>query len=384
MSADDLDQLVDTLVFNSRYYLRSTRHRRNRLRSFLRSPAMSTTTTTTPTTTTTTTTTAATQLMRMAHSSQSMIQSKFTGFVPVGVANRDQLMAYDVNRWLCDAETRAQVKSITDDILLIKEAKLAVSSEFGDACRVLNTGRMNQITDYSEFKEKCLKFWRPAAERDRFHALSNFLSVAYDTSLGIFASNLESARMRIIQDLQEDSLFVKGDAASWAAGARAEETLVSLSDIVNYISWGVIFKAAPPSLREALRKVELKFTDDYLDILSSAQSEMIKTEKGVKLELSNFVGRQGRKQDHREQNQRRNGKSQYSVKCFRCEKLGHMARDCVVSLRCRYCKKTGHIASKCFAAKGQSKNNTAGKSDKDVSKGSGSYAEATVGENKSS
>ena len=384
MSADELDHLVDTLDYNSRYYLRATRNRRNRLTSFLRSSVMSTTTTTTPTTTTTTTTTAASQLMRMAHSSQSMIQSKFTGYVPVGVPHRDQLMAYDVNRWLCDAETRAQVKSITDDILLIKEAKLAVSSEFGDACRVLNTGRMNEITVYTEFKDKCLKFWRPASERDRFHALSNFLSVAYDTSLGIFASNLESARMRILQDLTEDSSFAKGDAASWAAGARSAETLVSLSDIVNYISWGVIFKAAPPSLREALRKVDLKFTDDYLDILSSAQSEMIKTERGAKLEMSAFVSKHTRKQEQREQTPRRNGKPQYSVRCFRCEKLGHMAKDCIVSLKCKFCKKNGHIASRCYAAKGQNRGNTASKSDKEVSKGSSNYAEATVGENESS
>ena len=302
----------------------------------------------------------------LAHSSRSLIQSKFCGYVPEGVPNRDQMMAYDVNRWLCDAETRAQVKGITDDILLIKEAKLAVSSEHGDASRVLNTGRMNEVTSYREFRDKCLKFWRPASERDRFHALMNFLSVQYNQSLGIFASDLESARMRILQDLNEDTSFSKGNASTWAAGARASETLVSLNDIINYISWGVIFKAAPPTLREALRKVELKFTHDYLDILSSAQSEMIKSEKGVKLEMSTFVNKHTRNQGKSENVQKKN-KTQNVARCYRCEKPGHRIKDCVVKLRCSFCKKNGHIASKCFEAKGQSKGKNSSKSDNGAS-----------------
>ena len=116
-------------------------------------------------------------------------------------------MSYDVNRWLCDSETRASVKQITDDSLKIREAKLAVHPEYGDACRVLNTGRMNECRDYETFKSKCLKLWRPANESDRYLALSQFLSVTYDKSLGIFASNLESARTGILRDLLEDPDF---------------------------------------------------------------------------------------------------------------------------------------------------------------------------------
>ena len=264
-------------------------------------------------------------------------------------------MSYDVNRWLCDAETRSVVKGVTDDALKIHEAKLSVSAEYGDACRVLNTGRMNTIRDYQVFKDKCLKFWRPASERDRFLALSQFLSVEYDSSLGIFASNLEAARSGIIQDLEEDSSFEQGNAAHWASSNRRSETLVALEDVLSYISWGVIFKAAPPALREALRKVSLTFSDDYIDILSEAQGEMLKIENKVKVEMSAFATKKQRKFENRQNNRKSNFRKKTTSRCFNCNKIGHFSKECRQLLQCSSCNKRGHLASNCYAAKKQDK-----------------------------
>ena len=367
MSTNEFQRLVDELDLNTRYDLRRTADRRSRLDSFLRSQHTSTFGMAPPHTPTTPPppsppppqTHTQQQLYMLAQSARSVNMAKFTGFVPEGVPNRIQLMSYDVNRWLCDTETRCHVRNITNDVLMIKEAKSAVSTDFGDASLVLNTGRMNEITVYADFKSKCLKFWRCASERDRYHALSDFLSVEYDRSMGIFAGNLEKARTRILQDLNGDTAFTKGDAAAWAAGTRSSEILVSLDEVVNYFSWGVLFKAAPPSFREALRKVDVKYTDDYIDIISSVQSEMLKSDKGVKLEVAAYAS--GRVRRYENSSHSSSSRKQFTpnkskgVTCYRCEKSGHISKDCHVSVKCSFCNKSGHLANKCFAAKKQNK-----------------------------
>ena len=374
MSAEELHDIISSLDLNTRYNLRRTAVRRARLAEFLATrhtpnTNMSNTPPATPSQTPT-----QQQLYMIAQSTRSLPVARFTGYVPEGVPNRLQLMSYDVNRWLCDAETRCTVKGITDDVLKIKEAKLAVSSDFGDASVVLNTGRMNEIVSYAEFKSKCLKFWRCASERDRYHALSDFLSVEYNQSMGIFAGDLERARSRILQDLQGDSSFEKGNAASWAAGSRSSEILVSLEEAMNYFSWGVLFKAAPPSFREALRKIDINFTDDYIDILSSVQSEMYKSDKRMQIEVAAYASSKEKKQEAASSNS--SDRKQYSsssnrkVICYRCEKPGHISRNCNVAVKCSFCNKLGHIANRCFAAKKKNsktfKNSKAHKSNSNV------------------
>ena len=355
MSAEELRALIEALDLNPRYNLRRTEDRLDRLRTFLSSTdldsvGMPATPPRQPSPT-------RQQLFMMAQAERSIPASRFTGYVPEGHPKRDQLMSFDVNRWLCEAETRCTVKGIVDDILKIKEAKLTVASDVGDACIVLNTGRMNEIKKYDEFKAKCLKFWRPASERDRYHALSDFLSVDFDKSMGVLAGNLERARSRILQDLKGDTSFNKGTAADWTSASRGNEILVSLDEVINYFSWGVLFKAVPPSFREALRKVEVKYTDDYMDILSAVQSEMLKTEKTVSIEVSAVADRSVRSKEYTNSAVRKSSspKSQGSVKCYRCEKIGHIKSECRVKLTCTFCKKEGHISSRCFAAKKQNK-----------------------------
>ena len=380
-SDESLSQLLNELDINSRYQLRRTNDRDRRLRQFLSDTMCNTTVSTSSTTTTTTSTpststTTTTSTMSHTHTTPTAwITSKFCGYIPEGVPNREQMLAYDVNRWLCDTETRCLVKGITDDRLKIREAKLSVNTEYGDACRVLNIGRLNEISDYSLFKSKCLKFWRPASEKDRFLALSHFLTVSYDKSLGIFASNLEAARSGIIQDLTEDSSFQKGTAGEWAASSRSDEMLVSLNDVINYISWGVIFKTVPPSFRDALRKSDLSFSQDYIDILSEVQQELIKTDK-FRIELSAHATNKQDRTQYRKQEGRNNGAnnsgsqnktfhakdSGNALKCYTCGRLGHMSKYCKSKLVCTYCKKTGHVVNKCYALQRKNKSGNASSS----------------------
>ena len=79
-----------------------------------------------------------------------------------------------MNRWSADTHTRIAAKGIQDPILKIREAKLAVNPDVGDATQVVNTGRMAEMTDFELFKDKCLRLWRPPGEKDRYLALQYF------------------------------------------------------------------------------------------------------------------------------------------------------------------------------------------------------------------
>ena len=115
----------------------------------------------------------------------------------------------------------------------------------------------------------------------------------------------------------------------------------------------MLFKAVPPSHREALRKVEVMYNEDFVDILSSVQSELCKKEKSVNIEMSAHASM---KKEYGSNNVRKSYHSQKSqIRCYRCEKIGHISRECRVKIKCSFCNKPGHLVTHCFAAKKQNK-----------------------------
>ena len=109
-----------------------------------------------------------------------------------------------------------------------------------EALRV-NTGRMCNIQDFQVFKDKCLRLWRPPEEKDRHLALQQFLSVKRTDTVGSYISDIEKSRSEIISDLQSHREFMMGSAEDWVASGR-HDVLVSLEEILNYISWGTIYQ----------------------------------------------------------------------------------------------------------------------------------------------
>ena len=358
-----LRDLIDSLDLHPRYSLRRTDSRRRRLLESLDlsnpSPNMAPTTTNTPTTTTTTTTT--TSLTSPTQCSQLYgITVKFCGNVPDGTPNKAKLESYTVQRWLQDTATRIAAKGITNSALMIREAKLAVDPDVGDACRVLNTGRMCEIENFDIFKDKCLKLWRPPEEKDRFLALMQFLSVKRQDTLGTYISDIEKGRQDILADLKADNNFFQGTAQEWVNSQRSD-ILVSLDEVLNYTSWGIIYQDSSPLWRKAFRKIKSQFTDDYLELLANMQSEVSKLEKSPQVELSAFADdapsgqrasrpdrqrdSQGRRDNwpggarpktNRNQNEPQQNKSQRSGSsqnfpryvCHSCSRQGHIARFC--------------------------------------------------------
>ena len=94
-----------------------------------------------------------------------------------------------------------------------------------------------------------------------------------------------------------------------------------------------------------------------MDILSAVQSEMLKTEKNVNIEVSAVADRSVRSKEYTNSAVRKSSspKSPGSIKCYRCERVGHVKSECRVKITSTFCNKEGHISSRCFAAKKQNK-----------------------------
>ena len=52
-----------------------------------------------------------------------------------------------------------------------------------------------------------------------------------------------------------------------------------LDEVLNYISWGIIYQDSSPLWQRAFRKIKPQFTDDYLELLANMQSKVSKLEK---------------------------------------------------------------------------------------------------------
>ena len=177
-----------------------------------------------------------------------------------------------------------------------------------------------------------------------------FLSIKRRETIGTYIAEIEKSRSDIISDLQADNEFMKDTAQEWLATGR-KETVVSLDEILNYISW-----------REAFRKIKPNYDSDYIELISDIETEVIKLEKSPKVELSGFTDRQedrvlvtGRQTDNQQaRSDRQYGgarqktyrgfqgqKHQYQgnsqsrttgqndrVKCYSCGKFGHIAKFC--------------------------------------------------------
>ena len=91
---------------------------------------------------------------------QALSGPRFTGNISHTNSDRLIYLAYDVDRWLADADNRCQTRKILDDKLKIAEAKLTVHQSIGDAHHVLTVGQLSAETNYDRFKEQCRVIWQ--------------------------------------------------------------------------------------------------------------------------------------------------------------------------------------------------------------------------------
>ena len=90
---------------------------------------------------------------------------------------------------------------------------------------------------------------------NRYLALQQFLSVRRTETVGSYISDIEKSRSDIISDLQSDRDFMMRTAQEWLNSGRSD-VLVSLEEILNYISWGIIYQDSSPLWQEAFKKIE--------------------------------------------------------------------------------------------------------------------------------
>ena len=209
-----------------------------------------------------------------------------------------------------------------------------------------------------------MRLWRPPEEKDRFLALLQFLSVKRQDTLDSYISDIEKSRQDIIADLQSDSTFMKGTADQWQATGRSD-VLVSLDEILYYVSWGIIYQGSSPIWRKAFRKVKPQFNSDHIELLSDIHSEVTKLEKTPQIELSAFTDRSNSRVGNRQQDRQQDNTQGRQDKSFggarpksnrnfqgpRSKQLGQQQKSWPSQrsdrFQCNVCGRLGHIARFC-------------------------------------
>ena len=292
------------------------------------------------------------------------IDTKFCGNVS-NQKDSDRYTNYTAQRWLTDTENRIASKSIQHDVDKIREARLAVHTEIGDAAAVINSVEMLDVKNWELFKKKCTLLWRTQSEQDSYLAIAHLLNVPYYVNSGDTISDLSKACDNVKKDILAKGKMKVAAAKDWSD--RPEELLVSFREVFLHFNVGIIFNTLPPELKKTFRKVKWEYDDGLVEIMSKFAEQIAKSKTSVskainKTELAcvalpaspskqsctmkqSYTGNQGKAEARNKFN--KNSKLG-SIRCFKCQKIGHIARNCSETASvCGFCFKPNHIESKC-------------------------------------
>ena len=300
----------------------------------------------------------------MATPTKIKIDTKFCGNVS-NQKDSDRYTNYTVQRWLTDTENRIASKNITHDVDKIREARLAVHTEIGDAAAVINSVEMLEVTNWELFKKKCTLLWRTQSEQDSYLAIAHLLNVPYYVNSGETISDLSKACDNVKKDIIAKGKMKIAVANDWTS--RPEEMLVSLREIFLHVNVGIIFNTLPPELKKTFRKVKWEYNDGLVEVMSKFSEQIAKSRSSVSQAVSKpevacvtlptspnkhtgaIKKYNSGNQTKGETRDKFNKNSKLaSVRCFKCQKLGHFSRDCSASaIVCGFCFKSNHTESKC-------------------------------------
>lgn len=111
-------------------------------------------------------------------------------------------------------------------------------------------------------------------------------------------------------------------------------------DITRYLQQSLSIANANPDCKRRL--ASLRPEDDLEDKIRACADFMSPEKKMVLLAEAITRGLRGDRGNSREVKRGKN-----PPKCFKCLKMGHLARDCRGQLTCRNCQRTGHMARNC-------------------------------------
>ena len=300
----------------------------------------------------------------MSTATKIKIDTKFCGNV-YNQKDSDKYTNYTVQRWLTDTENRIASKNIQGDVDKIREARLAVHTEIGDAAAVINSVEMLDVKDWELFKKKCTLLWRTQSEQDSYLALAHLLNVPYYVNSGDTISDLSKACDNVKKDIIAKGKMKVAVAKDWTS--RPDEMLVSLREVFLHLNVGIIFNNLPPELKKTFRKVNWEYEDGLVEIMSKFAEQIAKAKTSVSRSISktemacvtmptsssnqagaikkSYSNNQGKGDVKDKVN--KNSKLA-TIRCYKCQKLGHMVRDCSANTQvCGFCFKLNHMESKC-------------------------------------
>ena len=304
--------------------------------------------------------------------------------------DKDRLESYTVYQFLADLDSRIQSKDIKTDLAKIKEAKLLVDKEKGDAKEVLLSPIFAEITTYDRFKTKCKEIWQPKEFKDKYYNLTQLRTLAEKGSEYTYMSEMRKAVDNVVNDV------IANDNITKHAGAPRDQ-LVDVRELVSYISFGTIYANKNDDYKAAFRKIQLDPKEDHFTLLNRLKEKISETKirkepeitavmhakpapsnKGNERQTTTAGNPTGKVSSSTPQqrfsNQGRNSSGQYRgnnrgrynnnnygrtnyrgrgyesnnsgnrIKCAKCGRANHSTNQCI---SCDYCSRIGHFAREC-------------------------------------
>ena len=242
----------------------------------------------------------------------------------------------NVDAWLSLIDNHIANKGVVGDSIKIEVLKQHVNPSAGEARHVIKLGHLREVQTYEEYKKTFKSHFKGRDELEPLRALISFLTLNQDPqeSTVAYIARLEARIddwIRLIKD------------SDW----KKDQDSMLTSQVGKMLAISKIMAGLDKVTAERLHK-DIKTTSKvgdiacylrrYGDMPRALDTCVLPIQRG-KRSPTPSRGARGRSLSR--------SRAQSSVECYKCHKLGHLARGCRTRLKCNNCQYNGHMERDC-------------------------------------
>lgn len=249
----------------------------------------------------------------------------------------------DLNSYVKRVETLFTTRGHDkEEALKITCFKENIDQTKGTARNVILFPDLDEITTYAKYLEEFRKHFQDKSDTDPTRAMIKLLKTrqesaeeqtAFISRVGVLCKDFETI-------LKNSTLVDSSD-----------KTKIDVHKIALLLTQSLVIQEQRPIVQERLFK-DMKANTELreIDCLLKGYSQLDPSLTQVVLPAHKEAQRESRSPSRSQYRGRSTtpyrGRSQsrqrYNVECYKCHKLGHMARECYADDTCSYCNKKGH------------------------------------------